>query len=112
MNNPATLTNAKGAFSKALGEYIAFGVLFHAKFGQRWVDMKSESNWAPTTIKMVSGSVLGIVGYGDIGYEVAKCCKNGLGMKVIGYKRDPSTVSEQAKSVVDEVVGSDKLGYL
>jgi phosphoglycerate dehydrogenase-like enzyme len=31
INSPLPLTNVKGAFSAVLGEFIALGMLFHAK---------------------------------------------------------------------------------
>ncbi len=36
-NSPIPLTNAKGAFSSILGEFIALGVLYHTKHLERFV---------------------------------------------------------------------------
>lgn len=59
-------------------------------------------------MKFASDYTLGIVGYGDIGYNCAKAIKNTLGMKVIGLKRTPDKTSNEHKRYVDELVGYDK----
>ncbi|MFP3381566.1 NAD(P)-dependent oxidoreductase, partial [Bacillus sp. SIMBA_069] len=38
-------------------------------------------NWVEIPVKDLENSTVGIIGYGDIGFEIAKRCK-GLGMTV------------------------------
>ncbi|MDN5300914.1 MAG: D-3-phosphoglycerate dehydrogenase / 2-oxoglutarate reductase [Thermoanaerobacteraceae bacterium] len=59
----------------------------------------------------LEGKTVGIVGLGKIGMEVAKKCKYGFGMKVIGY--DPYVNKEKAQEIgvelfnnIDEVLES------
>lgn len=39
------LTNARGAFSEILGEYVLLGILFHAKHVQSFERKKAAINW-------------------------------------------------------------------
>lgn len=102
------LTNAKGAFSTILGEFIALGVLYHTKHLERFMQRKAEKKWEIEPMELVSNKSMAIVGYGDIGAACAKIAKNGFGMKVWGIKRKPEDCSELYKSYCDEVVGNDK----
>jgi len=101
------LTNAKGAFSSVLGEFIALGVLYHTKHLERFMQRKAEKKWEIEPMELVSNKSMAIIGYGDIGAACAKIAKNGFGMKVIGVKRKPDECSEEYKSYCDEVVGND-----
>lgn len=101
------LTNAKGAFSTILGEFIALGVLYHTKHLERFMQRKAEHKWEVEPVELVSNKSMAIIGYGDIGAACAKIAKNGFGMKVIGVKRRPDACSDLYKSYCDEVVGND-----
>lgn len=102
------LTNAKGAFSTILGEFIALGVLYHSKHLERFMQRKAEKKWEIEPMELVSTKSMAIIGYGDIGAACAKIAKNGFGMKVIGVKRKPDDCSDEYKSYCDEVVGNDQ----
>ena len=106
---PAPQTNARGAFSDSLGEFVSFGMLWHSKLAQTWVTNKLEKKWEPGTIEMVRDKTQGIFGYGDIGYNCAKVAKNGFGTKVIAMKRDPSKLTPENSAVIDECWGFDRL---
>ena len=88
------LTNAKGAYSEILGEFIALGMLYHTKKLERFMQRKREKNWEIEPVEQLRGKTMAIIGYGDIGSACAKIAKYGFGVKVTGVKRDPSTVSE------------------
>ena len=102
------LTNAKGAFSTILGEFIGLGVLYHTKHLERFMQRKAEKKWEIEPMELVSTKSMAIVGYGDIGAACAKVAKNGFGMKVWGIKRKPEECSDLYRSYCDEVVGNDK----
>lgn len=102
------LTNAKGAFSSILGEFIGLGVLYHAKHLERFMQRKAEKKWEIEPMELVSTKSMAIVGYGDIGAACAKVAKHGFGMKVWGIKRKPQDCSDLYRSYCDEVVGNDK----
>lgn len=110
--HPAPLTNAKGAYSASLGEWVIFAMLWHTKKVDRWAKLKAQAKWAPAEVGMCSDKTLGIIGYGDIGIQCAKHVKGAFGSRVIGMKRDPASVNELGKKSADEIVGNDKLDYL
>jgi len=109
-SSSVVLTNAKGAFSESLGEFVAFAMLWFCKRGKKWLDDKTSKKWDPGFLSMLSGMTLGIVGYGDIGSECARVAKNGFNMKVLAVKRDPSKCTEKQRSFADEILPSDEIG--
>ena len=75
--------------------------------GIGFMQKKSESRYEKELIEMVDNKTLAIVGYGDIGYHVAKVAKMGFGTRVIGMKRRPEQVTDEQRQMVDEIVGMD-----
>ena len=102
------LTNAKGAFSTILGEFVALGVLFHTKHLHRFMQRKAEKKWEIEPVELVSTKSMAVVGYGDIGAATARIAKQGFGMKVWGVKRNPADCSEEHRKHCDEVVSNDE----
>ena len=47
------LTNAKGAFSEILGEYIGMGVLYHSKHLERFMNRKALKKWEIEPMEIV-----------------------------------------------------------
>jgi len=66
---------------------------------------KQEHKWEQEVVDMAKQKTMGIIGYGDIGAGCARVAKRGLDMRVIGLKRDPTKVSEEYKSYIDELLG-------
>ena len=58
--------------------------------------MKNQKDkvWDQSPVEVVEKKHMIIVGYGDIGSACAKIAKNGFGMRVTGFKRNPLQVSE------------------
>jgi phosphoglycerate dehydrogenase-like enzyme len=102
--SPAILTNSKGVYSAALGEYVVAAVLFFAKDLRRMVRSQGEGRWDVFEGHGVAGTTMGIVGYGDIGQAIAQRAR-GLGMRVLALRRSVPS----ADPLVDEFVGSDGL---
>ncbi len=96
VESPVPLTNARGAFSWALGEFAVAAILFFAKDLRRMVRSQEAGVWAPFDVEGVRGKTLGIIGYGDIGRAVAERA-HGLGMRILALRRRP------------ELCGSDPL---
>ena len=46
---------------------------------------------------------IGIVGYGDIGFQCAKAIKKSLGSRIIAVNRTPSKTSEEYKTYIDSL---------
>lgn len=88
VESPVPLTNARGAFSWALGEFAVAAILFFAKDLRRMVRSQEAGVWAPFDIEGVRGKTLGIIGYGDIGRAVAERA-HGIGMRILAVRRRP-----------------------
>jgi len=101
------LTNAKGAYSHVLGEFIALGVLYHTKHVERFTQRKKACKFEREPMHQVCDKHMAIIGYGDIGASCARICKNGFDMKITGVKRNPTDVSKEHRSYCDEIVGND-----
>ncbi len=99
------VTNAKGAFSKSLGEYAVAGMLFFAKDLNRMRESQAAGKWDVFDVDMLEGKTLGVLGYGDIGKEAAKRAKV-FGMKIIAMRRRPG--KSEGDDIADEVWGLER----
>ncbi len=86
--SPVTLTNGSGVFSAPLGEFALAAMLYFAKDLRRMVRNQVAAKWEPFDVMRLAGQTVGIVGYGDIGKEVAWRAK-AMGMRVFALKRHP-----------------------
>lgn len=102
------MTNARGAFSDVLAEYILAGILYHAKHIEDFQRKKALKSWKIQPVELVSSKTLVVVGYGNIGSKVAKMCKRAFGMKIIGINKFPEMVTKEEAQWADEVLGLDK----
>lgn len=99
IEHSVTLTNGRGVFSAALGEFGLAAILYFAKDFRRMIRNQMAAAWEQFDVTAVSGQTVGIVGYGDIGRAVATRVRP-LGMKVLALKRhksgNPDPLIEQA----------------
>ncbi|HKW98322.1 MAG TPA: D-2-hydroxyacid dehydrogenase [Bryobacteraceae bacterium] len=86
--SPVPLTNARSAFSEALGEFAIGAIFFFAKNFRRMVCSQMAGVWDQFDTIEVRGQTVGIVGYGDLGRAVAWRA-HALGMKVLALRRRP-----------------------
>ncbi len=92
------VVNSPGASSRSVAELV-FGLLFAVARKIAFADRKMrEGIWAKKQCMGIEleGKTIGIVGFGRIGYQVAKIA-NAFGMKVLLY--DPYPNEERAKEV-------------
>ena len=101
------LTNGSGVFSDSLGEFVLGAILYFAKDFRRMVRNQMASVWEPFDVTMISGTTVGIVGFGDIGRAVASRVR-ALGMDVLGVKRRV-TDKDKADGLAQEVHPSEDL---
>lgn len=80
------ITNGKGVFSAALGEFALMGMLYFAKDLPRLRRSQAAGKWEPFESVRVGGRTVGIVGYGDIGRAVATRARS-MGMRIFATKR-------------------------
>eukprot|EP00347_Sterkiella_histriomuscorum_P002277 403368774 len=103
LNDSIILTNAKGAFSESLAEFIIYSILQTTqpnKFGN------------DSSVQLLEKLTVGIIGYGDIGFQCARMINKLLKMKVVGLKRSPQNTTQEHSDQVDEIIGFDSLDYL
>ena len=80
------LTNGSGVFSPSLAEFSLLAMLYFAKDVPRLRRQQMAGVWGPFDMLPIEGKTVGIVGYGDIGREVALRTK-AMGMRVLALKR-------------------------
>jgi len=83
------LTNGVGVFSPALGEFVLGAILYFAKDFRRMIRNQMSGRWEEFDVTLSAGQTLGIIGYGDIGHEIAKRVRP-MGMKVLAVRRHTS----------------------
>ncbi len=103
-NSDIILTNAKGAFSHSLAEYVMFGLLYFSKHIPYFNEKKLKHEWAPIDVNFLSQATVGIIGYGDIGYRAAKMLKKSVNPTIYACCKNMSDITEKQMSVCDLVV--------
>lgn len=80
-----TVTNSSSAFGTGIAEFAMSAIFAAAKrLPELWIHSVDE--WCPTNLDEVAGSVLGIVGFGEIGKSLASKAL-ALGMEVQALRR-------------------------
>ncbi len=100
------LTNGSGVFSHSLAEFALAAILYFAKGLRRMIHNQAEGIWEPFEVSPVSGHVLGIIGYGDIGRAIASKVRH-LGIRVLAVKRH-ALPSDKADAFVERIYGPDR----
>lgn len=93
------LTNARGVYKRSLGEWAILAMLYFAKDVRRLTRQKNESRWEQFDVDMLSGATVAIIGYGEIGREVAWRAK-AFGMNVIATRRRVTETSDEFASEI------------
>ncbi len=102
VESPVVVTNARGAFSASLAEFVLASMLFFAKDLRRMLRSQRAGNWDQFDVEMLQGRTVGIAGYGDIGRAVARLAR-GFGMRVLACRRRPELSREDP--LVDAAYG-------
>lgn len=84
--SPVKLTNASGIQAPAISEYVITMMLAFDKHIPTFARLKQEKKWQPITMVSLRGQTVGILGFGNIGKEIAKRAK-ALGMQVTAWDR-------------------------
>jgi phosphoglycerate dehydrogenase-like enzyme len=98
------LTNGAGVFGASLGEFVGAAILYFAKDLRRMVRSQMAGVWEPFDVTMVSGQTVGIIGYGDIGREIAARVRP-LGMRVLAVRRHSSGAAD---ALVERIYGPEQ----
>jgi phosphoglycerate dehydrogenase-like enzyme len=106
VTSEVVLTNGRGAFKRALAEFVIAAALYFAKDVPRLKRQQHERLWQMYDMEELHGKTLGIVGYGEIGRATAALAK-ALGMRVLALRRRPERMADDP--LVDEVVRRENL---
>jgi phosphoglycerate dehydrogenase-like enzyme len=90
IESDVVVTNGRGIFAPALGEWALAAILHFAKDIPRAMRQRT---WQPFHVERVKGQTVGIVGYGSIGKAVAERCA-ALGMRVLPFSRHQGSLDE------------------
>ena len=100
------LTNARGVFGKLMSEYIVGYLLAHERKMFQRIEAQKNKHWNDSDTGTLRGKMIGLLGVGSIGAEVARTAKF-FGMTVRGY-----TISSEASTHVDMYYhGNDLLKF-
>jgi phosphoglycerate dehydrogenase-like enzyme len=98
-----TVTNSRGLYADALGEFAIAAMFWFAKDLRRLVRNQDQHRWEPYDVERLAGRTVGIIGYGGIGHAVGTRAA-ALGMHLLTYRRR----SALGDPTLDEVIaGSD-----
>jgi phosphoglycerate dehydrogenase-like enzyme len=107
IESPVPLTNGTGVFSPSLAEFVLAAILYFAKDFRRMIRNQYAGVWEAFDVLPVSGSTVGIIGYGDIGRAVAKGAR-AMGMRVLAIKRHSPPLFKSDDPLVDQIYGPDR----
>lgn len=93
------VTNSRGLYADALGEFAIAGMLWFAKDLRRLVRNQDARRWERLGVERLEGKTAGIIGYGGIGQAVGRRA-TALGMRVISVRRQ----QEFGDATIDDVV--------
>jgi len=97
VSSDVVLTNARGVHPAQVSDHVLAMILAFSRRLNRFMRSQSERKWTRLQCDELQGKVLGILGLGAIGREIARKAKC-FGMKVVAVDRDvtvpPSFVDE------------------
>ena len=80
------LTNSRGLYADALGEWVIAAMLWFAKDLRRLIHNQAAHKWEPYNIQRLEGKTAGIIGFGGIGRAIGRRAE-AMGMRVIATRR-------------------------
>jgi len=95
------LTNARGVFGGLMSEYVISYLLAHERKIFKRLDDQKNKIWDESETGTLRGKIIGLLGVGSIGAEVARATKF-FGMNVRGYTRDSETSTHVDKYFHDD----------
>ncbi|CAN5550296.1 D-2-hydroxyacid dehydrogenase [soil metagenome] len=108
LETDVTITTASGVFSGPLAEFAMMALLQHTKDLDRLRLEKAAKTWNQASVGTLEGKTLCIIGFGNIGREVARRTRP-FGMRVVGVKRTVRN-GDEAWDYADELYTNEELG--
>lgn len=87
------LTNTRGAYGSSLAEFVLAAILYFEKEFTTLQRNKLARRWSPFAMQELRGKEAVIVGYGDIGHEVAK--------RLVAMEVNITAVKKQVSATAD-----------
>lgn len=100
------ITNTKGCTSIPIAEHTIAMITSLAKGIPTMIHNQQEKRWKEIEVTELTGATVGIIGYGEIGKEIAKRAK-GIDMAVIGCRKRQKKTTKHDPA--DEVVGLEEM---
>ena len=94
------VTNGRGLYADALGEFAIAAMLWFAKDLRRMMRNQDARMWEPYTVERIAGKTVAIIGYGGIGRAIGDRAA-ALGMTVLPVRRR----HELGDPTIDDVIG-------
>lgn len=110
LNPSVVITNPKGCTSIPIAEHTVMCITAFARNFPTMQRNQAQKKWQNVEMKELLGSTVGILGYGEIGGQIAQRCK-ALGMRVIGCRRNPAA-ARASDDAADLVVGLDQVDMI
>lgn len=85
-NSSILITNSRGLYADALGEFAIAAMLWFAKDLRRLLRNQDARRWQPFDVQRLEDQTVGIIGYGGIGHAVGRRA-SALGMRVLTTRR-------------------------
>lgn len=106
-NSDIVVTNSKGCTSIPIAEHALAMMMALSRGVPEMVRNQTERKWGGVTVTELSKATVGIIGYGEIGFELAKRCK-ALDMRVVGCRRHPGK-TKMVPEPADMIVGLEQV---
>lgn len=94
------VTNARGLYADALGEFALAAMFWFAKDLRRLIRNQEARRWEPYEVERIEGKTVGIIGYGGIGHAVGRRAA-AAGMQVVAVRRR----REVGDSTIEAAIG-------
>lgn len=106
-NSEIIITNVKGCTSVPIAEHTMALITSLARRVPDMVKNQINKKWMGVPVSDLFHSTVGIIGYGGIGFEIAKRCK-AFGMRVIGCRRNPNKRNKEYEPA-DLILGMNQV---
>lgn len=106
LKSPVTVTNIRGMSATPIAEFILTLILMFVKRFPLSFQLKQQQRWQPFPTSALQSKTIGIVGFGNIGQEVARLAK-AFGLRVLATRQ--STRRAAPAGNVDLMLPRDRL---
>jgi phosphoglycerate dehydrogenase-like enzyme len=98
VDSPVIVTNAAGVHAVPLAEFVLLSMLYFAKGMPRVIGEQRRHHWERFATESIRGKVLGVVGLGKVGQEIARQARIN-GVSVIGTKKSVQGIDPRQLNV-------------